>query len=86
MVCLAAIHAFEHGRQVAWAVSHQLPVPVLAEQVAVRAAQGGFWDALADSAATAKIPAWYKYLLLTRMPFIAWHTVVRGNGLRVVRR
>jgi hypothetical protein len=66
-------------------VAQQLQVPVLVEQVAVRAAKGTFWDALADFAATAKVPARYKNLLLTRQPFIAWHTVLRGNGLRVVR-
>jgi hypothetical protein len=86
MVCIAAIHAFEHGRRVAWAVSHRLDVPVLVEQVAVRAAVGSFWDALADFAATARIPSHYKHHLLTRQPFIAWHTVLRGNGLRVIRR
>jgi hypothetical protein len=85
MVCLAAIHAFEHGRRVAWAVSHQLDVHVLVEQVAVRAAVGGFWDALADFAATAKVPRRHRLQLLTRQPFLAWHTVLRGNGLRVIR-
>jgi hypothetical protein len=53
MVCLAVIHAFEHGRKVAWAVSQQLNIRVLVEQVAVRAAVGSFWYALADFAATA---------------------------------
>jgi hypothetical protein len=24
--------------------------------------------------------------MLTRQPFIAWHTVLRDNGLRVIRR
>jgi hypothetical protein len=56
------------------------------EQVAVRAAVGSFWDALADFAATARIPGHYKNHLLNRQPFIAWHTVLRGNGLRVIRR
>lgn len=86
MVCIAAIHAFEHGRRVAWAVSHRLDVPVLVEQVAVRAAVGSFWEALADFAATARVPSHYRNHLLTQQPFIAWHTVLRGNGLRVIRR
>ena len=86
MVCLAAIHACEHGRRVAWAVSCRLGVPVLVEQVAIRAAVGGFWDALADFAATARVPGRHRVQLLTRQPFLAWHTVLRGNGLRVVRR
>lgn len=67
-------------------MSHRLNVPVLVEQVAVRAAVGSFWDVLADFAATARVPSRYKNHLLTRQPFIAWHTVLRGNGLRVIRR
>jgi hypothetical protein len=86
MVCLAAIHAFEHGRRVAWAVSQQLNVRVLVGQVAVRAAVGSFWDALADFAATARLPRRHRIQMLTCQPFIAWHTVLRGNGLCVVRR
>jgi hypothetical protein len=89
MVCLAVVHAFGHGRKVAGAVSHQLTIPVLVEQVAVRAAVGCFWDALADFAATAwvpRVPRRHRIQLLTCQPFIAWHTVLRGNGLRVVRR
>jgi hypothetical protein len=86
MVCLAAIHAFEKGRKAAWAVSRDLGVPVLVEQVAVRAALGAVWDALADFAATARVPQRYRNLFFTCQPFISWHTVVRGNSLRVVRR
>jgi hypothetical protein len=86
MVCLAAIHAFEKGRRAAWAVASDLVVPVLVEQVAVRAALGAFWDALADFAATARVPRRHRNQLFTRQPFISWHTVLRGNGLRVVRR
>jgi hypothetical protein len=86
MVCLAAMHAFDKGRRAAWAVASDLGVPVLVEQVAVRAALGAFWDALADFAATARVPRRYKNQLFTRQPFISWHTVLRGNGLRVVRR
>jgi hypothetical protein len=36
--------------------SHQINIPVLVEQVAVRVAVGSFWDALADCAATARVP------------------------------
>jgi hypothetical protein len=61
-------------------------VPVLVEQVAVRAALGAFWDALADFAATARVPRRHRNQLFTRQPFISWHTVLWGNGLRVVRR
>ena len=86
MVCLAAIHAFERGRRAAWAVQGDLGVPVLVEQVAVRAAVGAFWEALADFAATARVPQRYRNQLLTRQPFLAWHIVLRGNGLHVVRR
>ena len=87
MVSLAAIHAFERGRRTAWAVSDQLGVPVLIEQIATRAAVGAFWEALADFAATAKVPRSARSVQLTQQPFVAWHVVVvRGNGLRVVRR
>jgi hypothetical protein len=86
MVCLAAIHAFDKGRRAAWAVASDLVVPVLVEQVAVRAALGACWDALADFAATARVPRRYRNQLFTRQPLISWHTVLRGNGLRVVRR
>jgi hypothetical protein len=74
MVCLAAIKAFEHGRRVAWAVSQRIGVPVLVEQVAVRAAVGAFWDshdAIADFAATARVPRRHRIQLLTRQPFLA---------------
>jgi len=86
MVCLAAIHAFERGRRAAWAVSDQLSVPVLVEQVAVRSAVGAFWEALADFAATSKVPRRMRNATLTHQPFLSWHVVlVRGSGLRVVR-
>jgi hypothetical protein len=96
-ICLTAIHAFEHGRRVAWAASQQLNVSLLVEQVAVRAAVGSFWDAIADFAATARVPRRHRIQLLTCQPFIqdvqdvsrhpvAWHIVLRGNGLCVVRR
>jgi hypothetical protein len=87
MVCLAAVHAFEHGRRTAWAVSSQLSVPDMIETVAVRAAAASFWEALTDFAVTAKVPKTARTLLLTRQPFMSWHVVlVSGNGLRVVRR
>jgi len=87
MVCLAAIHAFEHGRRTAWAVSSQLNVPDIIETVAVRAAKASFWEALTDFAVTAKVPKTARTLLLTQQPFLAWHVVlVSENGLRVIRR
>ena len=87
MVCLAAIHALERGRRAAWAVSDRLSASDLVQQVAVRAAIGAFWGALADFAATARVPRAARTLQLTLQPFLAWHVVlVSGNGLRVVRR
>lgn len=80
IVCIAAIHAFDVGRRAVWAVLHRLNVPVFVEQVAVRAAVDAFWDALADFAATARVPCRYMKQLLTRQLFVAWHTVLRGNG------
>lgn len=87
MVCLAAIHACEHGRRTAWAVSTQLSVPDMIETIATRAAKASFWEALIDFAVSAKVPKAARTLLLTKQPFLAWHVVViNGNGLRVVRR
>jgi hypothetical protein len=87
MVCIAVIHAFERGRRAAWAVSDQLSVPVLVEQVAMRSAVASFWEALADFAATTKVPSCMRTAALTHQPFLSWHVVlVRGSGLRVVRR
>jgi hypothetical protein len=87
MVCIAVIHAFERGRRAAWAVSDQLSVPVLVEQVAMRSAVAAFWEALADFAATTKVPSCMRTAALTHQPFLFLHVVlVRGSGLRVVRR
>jgi hypothetical protein len=86
LVCLAAVHAMDVGRRAAWAVGQRLPSPVLVAQIATRAACGGFWAALADFAATIKVPAADRTTLLTKQPFLAWHVVlVAGNGMRVVR-
>ena len=87
MVCLAAVHAFEHGRRTAWAVSSHLNVPDMIETVAIRAAKASFWEALTDFAVTIKIPNTARTLLLTLQPFMSWHVVlISGNGMRVVRR
>ena len=86
LVCIAALHAMEVGRSAAWAVSRQLSVPVLVSEVAQRAAVAAFWSALADFAATTRVPGAARSPALTDQPFLAWHAVVvRGNGLRVVR-
>ena len=87
MVCLAAVHAFEHGRRTAWAVSSHIDVPDMVETVAVRAAKASFWEALTDIAVTAKLPKTARTLLLTRQPFLSWHVVlVSGSGLVVIQR
>ena len=62
MVCLAAIHACEHGRRTAWAVSTQLSVPDMIETIAIRAAKASFWEALTDFAVTAKVPKSSTYI------------------------
>lgn len=88
MVCLAAVHACERGRAVAWAV-RGLPGQTLGGVCASasRAAVGAFWEALADFAATAYVPRSSRTHALVAQPFLAWHPVlVAGNGLRVVRR
>jgi len=86
LVCLAAVHAMEHGRAAAWAVSRDLTAMDLVRQVAARSAVGAFWSALTDFAATLKVPRQARTTALTHQPFIAWHVVLRGNGLRVIRR
>jgi len=58
----------------------------LVRQVAARSAVGAFWSALTDFAATLKVPQQARTTALTHQPFIAWHVVLRGNGLRVIRR
>jgi hypothetical protein len=87
LVCVAALHAMEVGRSTAWAVAQEMEVPVLVAQVASRAAKAAFWSALADFAATTRVPRRLRGVRLTAQPFIAWHVVlVVGNGLRVMRR
>jgi hypothetical protein len=87
LVCLAAIDAMEVGRRSAWAVSRNMPAADLVAAVAVKAAKAAFWSALADFAATVKVPAWARTAELTAQPFIAWCVVLqRGTGLTVVRR
>lgn len=86
LVCVAAVHAMEVGRAAAWATSRHAVQDVVLN-VAGRAALAAFWSALADFAATAPIPRRLRSFQLTQQPFIAWHAVVvRGSGLRVVRR
>jgi hypothetical protein len=87
MVCLAAAYALDVGRRAAWSVSRGgLQVPVLVEAVAGRASKAAFWDALSDFAVSASVARSARSGVLTRQPFIAWHTVVaHGSGLRVVR-
>ena len=86
LVCIAALYAMEVGRSAAWAVSRRLEVAVLVDAIAQRAAIAAFWSALADFAATARVPRAAYSPSLTQQPFLAWHAVVvRGNGLRVVR-
>lgn len=87
LVCLAAMHAMDVGRRTAWAVGQRLPTPDVVKRIAQHAACGAFWDALADFAATIKIPKSSRTLLLTAQPFLAWHVVLTaGNGMRVVRQ
>ena len=87
VVCVAAVHAMDVGRAAAWAVSQRLPAAQLVRNVACRAATAAFWSVMADVAATAVVPGKERVALLSRQPFLAWHTVVvRGNGLQLVRR
>ena len=93
MACIAAVHAMDLGRCVAWSVTHPEadagePLPMLAvERVAVRAAIAAFWDVLADFAATVSVARRARTAGLTQQPFLAWPVVLlRGSGLRVVRR
>jgi hypothetical protein len=86
MVCVAAIYAMEVGRSAAWSVSQRLEVPVLVGEVAGRAAKAALWAALADFAATARVPRAAQSVQLTRQPFVAMCVVLaRGGVLRVVR-
>ena len=87
LICLASIHAMEVGRRTAWAVGQQLTSSHLVEHIASRAARGAFWDAMADFAATIKVPRGARTQLLTDQPCISWCVVLlTGNGMRVVRR
>ena len=76
----------ERGRRVAWAVSERLGAPHLVEHAASRAAGGAFWEALADFAATARVPRSARCAQLMLQPFVAWRLVVAGNGLALERR
>jgi hypothetical protein len=85
MVCVAALHGMEVGRSAAWAVAQDMDVPELVVQVASRAARAAFWGALADFAATTRVPRRLYGYRLSNQPFVAWHAMVSvGNGLRVV--
>jgi hypothetical protein len=86
MVCLAAIHAMNVGRQAAWSVSHRLASPDLVAGVVRRIVKAAFWNVLADFAVSAVVPRSARNGLLTNQPFLVWPVVVvRGSGLRVVR-
>lgn len=86
MVCLAAVHAMNVGRQTAWSVSHRLETPDLVADVVRKVARAAFWSVLADFAASAVVPGAARNVVLTNQPFLVWHVVlVHGNGLRVVR-
>jgi hypothetical protein len=82
VVCLAAIHAFEHGRRVAWAVSQRMACLYMCWWSKWRCGRRlVLFDAIADFAATARVPRRHRIQLLTWQPFLAWHTVLRGDGL-----
>ncbi len=53
MVCLAAVHAMNVGRQAAWSVSHRLEAPDLVADVVQKIAKAAFWSVLADFAVSA---------------------------------
>jgi hypothetical protein len=86
MVCLAAVHAMNVGRQAAWSVSHRLDAPDLVADVVRKVAKAAFWNVLADFAVSAVVPKAARTRQLTNQPFLVWPVVVvGGNGLRVVR-
>ena len=86
MVCLAAIHAMNVGRQTAWSVSHRMASPDLVAGIVHRIVKAAFWGVLADFAVSAVVPRAARNALLTNQPFLVWPVVVvRGSGLRVVR-
>ena len=91
LVCLAAMHAMNIGRCAAWSVSRTDHAAVtsadVVNTVAVNAAKAAFWGALAEFAATARVPDWARTTALTQQPFMSWHVVLQqGTGVRVVRR
>ena len=86
MVCLAAVHAMNVGRQSAWSLSHRLETPDLVVAVVQRIVRAAFWGVIADFAVSAVVPRSARTGLLANQPFLAWPVVlVRGNGLQVVR-
>jgi hypothetical protein len=86
MVCLAAVHAMNVGRQAAWSVSHRLETSDLVADVVRKVARAAFWNVLADFAVSAVVPNAARTGRLTNQPFLVWPVVVvRGSGLRVVR-
>ena len=86
MVCLAAVHAMNVGRQAAWSVSRRLETPDLVAGVVKKVARAAFWSVLADFAVSAVVPRVARTGQLTNQPFLAWSVVlVRGSGLQVVR-
>jgi hypothetical protein len=86
MVCLAAVHAMNVGRQAAWSLSHRLETPDLVADVVQKIAKAAFWSVLADFAVSAVVPRAARTARLTNQPFLVWPVVVvRGSGLRVVR-
>jgi hypothetical protein len=86
MVCLAAVHAMNVGRQAAWSVSHRLETSDLVADVVRKVVRAAFWNVLADFAVSAVVPRAARTGQLTNQPFLVWSVVViRGNGLRVVR-
>jgi hypothetical protein len=50
MVCLAALHAMNVGRQAAWSVSNRVASPDLVADVLKRMVKAAFWGVLADFA------------------------------------
>lgn len=87
LVCMAVVHAMEIGRSAAWAVSMQGAAGQdVVRAIAAKAAIAALWSALSDFAAVVRVSHGIRSLLITH-PFLSWHVVVlRGNGLRVVRR
>jgi hypothetical protein len=56
MVCLAAIHAMNVGRQAAWSVADRVESPDLVANVVKRIVKAAFWNVLADFAVSAVVP------------------------------